>query len=181
MERDNGTDQLHFRYVGLKELSRIELPSFESDMASAVRAVGGEQRIAEAIQLQQIPLQYNLTEGCIPSSVINATPVNKNGFLVRIRRERANPTNTTCELLGAVPKSYVFNALADYKVNVASTIVFILILTIDHPRSLVRGQLTGAIHAIRSEYTALDDLQRIGQQGCAAAHPAREREAQHSH
>lgn len=116
MENNDGTDRLHFLYVGLKELSRIELPAFETDVPSAVHAVGGEQRIAEAVQLQQIPLQYNLAEGCIPSSVINATTVNKNGFLVRIRRERANPANTSCELIGAVPKSYIFNALADYKV-----------------------------------------------------------------
>jgi hypothetical protein len=117
MSNVKGGPNLRVSNADLREFARIELPAFEDDANKAVQAVGGEHGVAEAVQATQGELHFNPIALSSPSATLTSSTVNKNGLLLRIRRQRANPANTSWEVLGTVPRSLVFDSLVDYKVG----------------------------------------------------------------
>jgi hypothetical protein len=101
----------------LKEYARIELPAFVNDIDSTFAALGAESAVLAANNNEDSPLQFKLSSLPANSSTTTASVVHKNGLLLRVRRSRKNPENTSCTVLGIVPKSHIFNNLADYKVG----------------------------------------------------------------
>jgi hypothetical protein len=117
MSNVKGGPNLRVSNADLREFARIELPAFEDDVNKAVQAVGGDHAVAEAVQATPGELHFNLIALSSPSATLTSSTVNKNGLLLRIRRQRANPANTSWEVLGTVPRSLVFDSLVDYKVG----------------------------------------------------------------
>ena len=103
-------------FYDLKELSRIELPCFINDADRAIAAIGGEDTVAETIRQNATALHFQLSSLPTNGSNLSASIVKKNGILLKIRRPKGYPEKATCEVVGSVPSSYVFNSLADYKV-----------------------------------------------------------------
>jgi hypothetical protein len=116
---DTESDSIRVICSDLKEHARIELPVFVDDIGSTFAALGAEPAMLDAANNEESPLRFKLSSLPANSSTTTASVVHKNGLLLRVRRSRKNPEDTSCTVLGIVPKSHVFNNLADYKVRLA--------------------------------------------------------------
>ena len=115
-ESRNDSSMQVIQYGNLRELIRVELPCLMKDEEKAINLLGGMSAINDAAKDTDNSLQFKISTFNSNGSTVSATTVHKNGILLKLRRRKDDHTQTECSVLGAVPRSYVFNNLCDYKV-----------------------------------------------------------------
>ena len=117
----NGRSTIQVVCGEVPEISRLELPCFVQSGEKALDCLGGKDTVCEAMKDSESALQFKYPTAEITQTQIAASLVHKNGLLLRIRRKKASagnvqPSDTTCEIVGKVSRSFNFDNLADYQV-----------------------------------------------------------------
>lgn len=117
------SDVIKISYADLKLLTRVELPCFVGEPDKAFATMGGEDTVCNTLRDSTNQLQFRFPADNVNRSSLVASSVNKNGILLRYRRPKrsadsqaSQPNKIVCEVMGGVPRSLVFNNLADYQV-----------------------------------------------------------------
>lgn len=111
----------------LETLARVELPCFTSSAQVALDMMGGEDFLCRSLKNPTNALQVKFPSGNVIRPNLTATPLSKNGLLIKIRRRKSSSCDTEkekpdIEILGGVPRSYVFNTTADYQVAINTSL-----------------------------------------------------------
>ena len=114
MEEAEGS--FKFTFNDMKTLTRVEMPCFTDDLQKCYDMMGGEDMVSDILKDNAVPLQFRFPTDNMNKSNLSASTINKNGFLLRIRRPKSGQQPSTIEVVGAVPKSHVFDNIADYQV-----------------------------------------------------------------
>lgn len=125
-EEATPTDCIRITYADLKQLTRVELPCFINDPEQAFAAMGGRETVNNTLKDSTNQLQFRFPAENINRSSLTASSMNKNGILLRFRRPKQSsslaegpPSEVLCDVVGGVPRSLVFNNLADYQVCIS--------------------------------------------------------------